>query len=184
MERHVHSDFRSKSRVVGDFSVHTGKCTCTVCLDRTNPSKVQTADCLSQNLCVSLWGRASPLVPLSKHTHITVFFKPTLIMAVKVPEELKWDISWWTRGEATGCASLGQTGAYLLTDEHGWGLNDVSLCTEWVCLLKPHPVAIIQSAWMSGCIAEMVWVCVQYSSMQRVCADQRVTRSIYMSQSV
>lgn len=156
------------------------------CMPRQD-KPIQSPNCwlsFTKSMCVLVRESFSTGTFKQTHTHITVFFKPTLIMAVKVPEELKWDISWWTRGEATGCASLGQTGAYLLTDEHGWGLNDVSLCTEWVCLLKPHPVAIIQSAWMSGCIAEMVWVCVQYSSMQRVCADQRVTRSIYMSQSV
>lgn len=68
MERHVHLEFRSKSRVVGDFSVHTRKCTYTVCLDRTILSQVQTAALsLTKSMCVLV--RDSFSTGTFKHTH-------------------------------------------------------------------------------------------------------------------
>lgn len=126
-----------------DFSVHTGKCTYAVCLNATNPPK--DPNCwlsFTNSMCVLVRDSFSTGTFKRTHSHITVFFKPTWIMAVRVQEDLKWDVAWQTwRGYKLCFSGTNRSLSSLLRDEHYGELNAVSLCTKCICLMKPHPVA-------------------------------------------
>lgn len=126
-----------------DFSVHTGKCIYAVCLNATNPPK--DPNCwlsFTNSMCVLVRDSFSTGTFKCTHSHITVFFKPTWIMAVRVQEDLKWDVAWQTwRGYKLCFSGTNSSLSSLLRDEHYGGLNAASLCTECSCLMQPHPVA-------------------------------------------
>lgn len=73
-----------------DFSVPPGKCIYIVFLNGTNPPKNPNCWLSFRNsICVLVRDSSSTSTLKRTHSHITVFLKPTLKMAVRVQEDVK-----------------------------------------------------------------------------------------------